>query len=340
MKRLLHCKRGYLLCLLSMAFWYPVHAQDIIYVAPGTDLTISPGTTFSVDLLSLTPSSAFTMNGLTITKNTTISHPSYNANTYISRVYAFSSTTNAFSGDIQMGYQDGAELNGLPEASLQLNIYNTAGWQAFPATTNNTVSNFVLTSSLSNVALNELTLAAASSPLPLTWGTVRAYRQNSQLFIEWEVLQENNVGYFNIEKSFDGASWSPIIRNIPARDLTSPQQYQQTDPVYSPEKIFYRIKEVDLDAKYSYSAIVVVSAENTRNTFVLYPNPVGDRFYIRGDNMAELKQVQLFSSSGVLLNTWEGPQDSYPVDQSATGGYYVRLTKTDGSIQYETLVKK
>jgi len=336
MKKILHRAQGYLLCLLSVTSLQQARAQAVLYVAPGTDLTLSPGTALSTDLITLTPSSTFTLNGVTLTKNTTITHAA--SNTYISRVYAFSATTGSFSGNIQFGYLDGAELNGLPEANLELNIYNGTNWQPFAATTNNTVSNFVLTS-LNNVTLNEMTLAAVSAPLPLRWGMVRAYRGNGQLFIEWEALQESNVGYFNIEKSSDGSAWSPIVRNIPARNLALPQQYRQTDPVYSPGKIFYRIREVDMDAHYSYSPVVAVAAENTRNTFVLFPNPVGNRFYIRGDNLAGLKQVQLFSGSGTLLKTWEGPQDSYPADLPAAGVYYVRLTLTDGSIRYETLVK-
>jgi len=340
MKNISCCRQGFLLCLLFMVVLHHARAQNIIYVTPGTDVTISPGTNFTVDLLTLTPSSAFTLSGVTVTKNATTSRTV--TTPYISRVYAFSSTTAPFSGDIQMGYQDGAELNGLPEASLQLNIYNGVSYQAFIANTNNTVSNFVLTTSLNNVALNELALAGISGPLPLLWGKVLAYRQSNQVFIDWQTLQENNVAYFNIEKNTDGGSWSPIIRNIPARNLTLPQQYQQTDPVYSPGKILYRVIEVDLDGRSTYSRVVGISAENSMSTFVLSPNPVENRFYINGDNMASLKEVKLFNSAGVLLKTWQGAdaQGGYSVDQFPAGVYYLRLAKTDGSIQYDSMVKK
>jgi len=326
-----------ILLLLSMACLHHVQAQTIFYVVPGTTLTVGPGTSLSMDLLTLTPSSSFSLNDISVTRGTTITHPS--VNTYVSRVYTFSSTTGSFSGDIQMDYQD-AELNGLPEASLQLNIYNGTAWQAYPATTNNTVSNYVLTSSLSNVTLNELTLAAAAAPLPLYWGKTRAYRQNNQVWIEWETLQESNVRHFDVEKSTDGGDWASIVRGIPARNLDLPQLYRQADPVYSPEKVFYRIREVDLDDRSGYSAVLVVSAENSKNPFVLFPNPMADRFYISGEDVSKLRQVQLFSSGGVLLKTWDGAQDSYRADLPATGVYYVRLTRMDGSIQYETIVKR
>lgn len=122
-------------------------------------------------------------------------------------------------------------------------------------------------------------------------------------------------------------------------NLALPQQNQQMDPVYSPDRVFYRIKEIDIDGHSSYSIVVGVSAENAQNTFILFPNPVGDRFYLSGDNVAGLKLVQLFSGGGVWQATWEGPQDSYPVNSLAAGIYYVRLTTTDGSIQYQTMIK-
>jgi len=338
MKRLLHSNQNYLLCLLAMFFLQHASAQDIVYVTPGTGLTITPGTSFTMDLLTFTPSSNFTIDDMTVTRNTTITHPA--SNTYISRVYTFSSTTPTFSGDIQMGYQDGAELNGLDESTLQLNVYDGANWQPFVANTNNTVSNYVLTTGFSNFTLNEMTLAGTSAPLPLLWGKMSAYRQSGQVFIDWGTLQENNVGHFNIEKSFDGRSWSSILRNIPATNLSLPQEYHQADPVYSPDKLFYRIQEVDLDGQSSFSNVVAVSAEGSRNTLVIFPNPVGNRFYISGDNVAGLRQVQLLSASGILLKTWAGAQDGYAVDLPAAGVYYVRLTRSDGSVQYETLVKK
>jgi len=319
-----------------MVCLHHVRAQTIFYVVPGTTLTVGPGTSLSMDLLTLTPSSSFSLNDISVTKNTTITHPS--ANAYVSRVYTFSSTTGSFSGDIRMDYLD-AELNGLPEASLQLNIYNGTAWQAYPAAANNTASNYVLTSSLSNVTLNELTLAAAAAPLPLYWGKVRAYRQNGQVWIAWETLQASNVSHFDVEKSMDGRDWAYIIRGIPARILALPQQYRVADPVYSPEKVFYRVREVDPDDHSSYSVVLVVSSENSKNAFVLYPNPLSDRFYIGGDDVTKLRQVQLFSSSGVLLKTWDGARDSYRADLPATGVYYVRLTRTDGGVQYETIVK-
>jgi len=328
--------KKHLLLTFFIASLHHAHAQSVIYVTPGTTFTVASGTNLTMDLLSLTPSSSLTLNSITVTKNTTITYPSSNA--YVSRVYDFSSPVGNFSGDIQMGYQD-AELNGLSESSLQLNNYNGSAWQAYTATTNNTVSNYVLTSSLSNVTLSELALAAAANPLPLYWSKTRAYRQSGQVWIEWQTLQSSNVSHFDVEKSTDGRGWASIIRNIPAINTSLPQQYRQTDPVYSPEKTFYRIRETDLDDHPAYSPVMVVSADNNKNIFVLFPNPVGDRFFISGDDPSKIKQVQVFSSGGVLLKTWQGPQDNYPAGLPATGVYHIRLTMTDGSIQYETILK-
>ncbi|HEY8687803.1 MAG TPA: hypothetical protein VIM07_01110 [Chitinophagaceae bacterium] len=100
--------------------------SQILTLSPGSDLTIKQGTPFFADNIILTPSADFTLSNVSVNRNTSLSQPATNTN--IARVYKFSGTTNFFSGSIQINYQDGAELNGLSENNLQLNIYNGAMW--------------------------------------------------------------------------------------------------------------------------------------------------------------------------------------------------------------------
>ena len=38
--------------------------------------------------------------------------------------------------------------------------------------------------------------------------------------------------------------------------------------------VYYRLRQVDLDGNFAYSGIVLLSIENAKLTFRLYPNPV------------------------------------------------------------------
>src|ERR1700690_2913636 len=108
-----------------------LHAQ-ILKVTTGSDLTILGGTVFSADSLIITPSADYTFSNTNLDKASTVIHTMpYN---YIARVYQFSGVTNPFSGSVQISYMDGAELNGIPESGLTLNIFDGTSWNAFPAT--------------------------------------------------------------------------------------------------------------------------------------------------------------------------------------------------------------
>ncbi|MEO6454678.1 MAG: hypothetical protein ABIN97_11420 [Ginsengibacter sp.] len=105
---------GFLFLILISNY---LHSQ-ILTVSRGTDLVIKSGTPFFAGSIVLTPSSDFTLSDISISKNTVIAHPANNI--YIARVYKFSGNTNPFSGSIKINYQDGAELNGLSENTLQI----------------------------------------------------------------------------------------------------------------------------------------------------------------------------------------------------------------------------
>lgn len=137
---------------------------QILTVSPGTDMTIKSGTVFSADSLILTPSADFTLSNLSLKKSTAVSHAL--PNPYIARVYQFSNNSNPFKGSVQINYRDGAELKGIAESSLTLNIYNGTKWNAYAPTTRDATNNYVLTSGINCVALNELTLAG-DCPAPV-----------------------------------------------------------------------------------------------------------------------------------------------------------------------------
>ena len=191
-------KKLYLL-LLAVFLLLNGMAQPIISVASGTNLVIKPGTPFSLDGLSITPSSGFTWSGLSVSRNATVSHATNN--TYVSRVYHFSNNTNPFDGTIRFYYLQ-SELNGLNESALRVNIHNGTSWQAINSSTNDIVNNYVETIALSGQVINELTAADQLLPLPLSWGPIYAYRESRLVKIKWTTWMEENVSHFSVRKKY------------------------------------------------------------------------------------------------------------------------------------------
>lgn len=291
-----------ILFLITVSKFYCLQAQ-ILTVSPGTDLVIKPGTVFFADNIILTPAADFTLSNISLSRNTIVSHPVLN--TYIARVYQFSASTNPFSGSIQINYQDGAELNGLSESDLQLNIHNGLSWQAFASTTNDVVNNYVLTTSLSGLQLNELTLAAIGAALPLQWRSFTAAKQQENVLLQWSTFSEQNSKYFNIQTSANGTTWNTLTTVSAAGNSSSIRNYSYLHTTPATGYNYYRIIETDIDGKYNYSLVRKVLFELTPWHIELLGNPVINGMLEIKITMARPNDIpptlKLYTADGKLL---------------------------------------
>ncbi len=283
--------------LLSLLCTFGINTAtaQTLSIASGTSLFISANTIFHTEGLTLTPSSSFTLSGVnSITKNTTLSSPP--GPTYVSRVYLFGAVTNNYSGTVQINYSDG-ELNGLTESALQVNNYTGSTWANHSSTTNDATNNYVLSSALSNVPLKEISLAASSAPLPVTWLSFTATPVGNQAHIQWSTAQETNSDFFEVQHSLNGIDFISINIQAAAGQSQSIKNYSfvHTQPAFGTN--FYRIKQSDYDGTKSYTEIKSLDFKNDKNTVIL-GNPVGNILSLQLDRPSE---IQIYSMDGKLV---------------------------------------
>ena len=324
-----------MLCLAAF-FFCNAHAQ--LTVDPGSSLTIQNGAQIHGDGLTLIPSADFILSNVILSRSATVVHPAVNP--YISRVYQFSNTSNVFSGSIQINYIDGAELNGIAEADLTLNIYNGTYWEDYPASTRDAINNYVLTNGLSGISLNELTLAGQFAPLPLTWLSFTAKAQNnSQSLLQWTTAQEQNTKDFYIQHSADGINWV-TIGSLPAAgnsNTTRHYNYVHTNPVNG--RNYYRIKQTDIDSRYSYSPVRTLSFTRTLPPFTILANPVTNDVLTIQVNMPI--SLAFYTADGKLL--WQEQVNagtrSIDVSSYAKGTYLLKTITTSQRVVIHTTKK-
>ena len=313
-----------MLCLAAL-FFCNAHAQ--LTVDAGASLTIQNGAQVHGDGLTLIPSADFILSNVILSRSATIVHTQVNP--YIARVYQFSNTSNAFSGSIQINYTDGAELNGIAEADLTLNIHNGTNWNAYPASTRDDINNYVLTINLSSITLNELTLASQFAPLPLTWLSFTAIAQNnSQSLLQWTTAQEQNTKDFYIEHSADGINWV-IIGSLPAAgnsSSTSHYDHVHTNPVKGLN--YYRIKQTDVDSRFSYSPIRMLSFTSALQPLTILGNPVTNDLLTLQVNRAT--SLAFYTTDGKLLWQEQVNAGTKTIDVSryAKGTYLLKTITT------------
>ncbi len=179
-----------------------------------------------------------------------------------------------------------------------------------------------------------------SSTLPLSWLDVTAYRQDKKVKITWPTAQEINVSHFEIERSFDGANWQTAIAGIPANNLTSTNHYKQTDNDYNAGRVFYRIKQYDIDGHFTYSPVLLIPTDSGTNNAVIYPVPVFSSFQLSNIVPGKLKQIDLYTVNGTIVKSWKTYKSSYDVQDISAGIYIVRIETTDGNVQNLKLNKR
>jgi surface protein len=122
------------------------------------------------------------------------------------------------------------------------------------------------------------------APLPITLINFSAtsMNANTSVLLSWETTQEENSDYFSILKSSDGITWNKIGQEAAKGYTTAISKYKFTDP--NPEaNNYYRLKEVDLDGKITYSKIRQVAVRmNHAPKNSITPNPNDGSFTING----------------------------------------------------------
>jgi hypothetical protein len=210
---------------------------------------------------------------------------------------------------------------------------NTGMLTAFDnvASNNGTLANFQLSGTASNFNLHTLTDVIV--PLPITLTKFTAQRSGSEGLLNWQTAQEENSRDFTVERSTDGKTYTSIGVVAAAGKSTAPRNYTFTDlaPVNSVN--YYRLKQSDLDDKYTYSPIRTLNfSESSRLGWYSTGKLSVEVSLLQGNN----EPYSLSDISGRTLRQGQLSGGKTQVSNLPAGVYIVRVVTKVG----ETLTKK
>lgn len=180
---------------------------------------------------------------------------------------------------------------------------------------------------------NRLALAfVPDDVLPVTFAEFEAKKQNAGAQLKWVTANETNNSYFEIEKSTDNLSFETIGTVKTDGNTTIAKSYYFVDKQPSQGNNYYRIKQVDRDGQFSYSAIKVLdfsgwSSSDEESRLTLYPNPVENEFTIdfHADEAVELIIVDMLGRKQGTVVYSENERIVYNAANLAAGIYIVEL---------------
>ncbi len=118
-----------------------------------------------------------------------------------------------------------------------------------------------------------LTATEPLSPLPVELVDFSVAAMESAVRLNWKTASELDNDYFEVERSDDGINFQ-ALKKIQGRGTTSQANYYQFDDKTPLQGInYYRLKQVDLDGKFSFSDIEQVEFIGNETSVHIFPNP-------------------------------------------------------------------
>ena len=184
------------------------------------------------------------------------------------------------------------------------------------------------------------TLSGSALPVQFTGFTAR--RQQQTVVLNWTTAREQNSRSFTVERSADGTRYDSI-GYVPAANASSGYSFTDKEPLAGTG--FYRVKQVDRDEKFLYSAVIRTELQDRVRFAVSYNQ--GQRavqLHLELPEAAKL-QLQIRDISGHLV--WSGERlgirgssvYTIPVEYLARGTYLVNM-KTGKESRAKTFVKQ
>ncbi|WP_149242173.1 T9SS type A sorting domain-containing protein [Dyadobacter sp. 32] len=178
-----------------------------------------------------------------------------------------------------------------------------------------------------NTVFSPKLFVSGATPLPvtLTYFTGEP-AENNQTLLRWETSSENNASHYEIEKSRDAKFFEKIgaVNAVGNSNLNKAYSYQDEGTVS--ENRYYRLKQVDLDGKYSYSRMVHVRQEGFTAVKV-YPNPVVDKLTVL--SQSRLNRIEVIHISGKIVHSSNPGGQVFILDMSGfnPGLYMVKVNE-------------
>ena len=187
-----------------------------------------------------------------------------------------------------------------------------------------------------NAANTVLTIPQAVVPITLLSFTGK--EENGRVKLYWETAQELNNEYFNIEHSLDGNNFK-IITKINSKGNTSTgHNYELEDKQEINGQHFYKLKQVDLDGKFTYSPIVVVKISGKKIS--IFPNPVVNEININGGEVLKNIQYKIINQAGKIVLSGNLNANKINVGALTNGTYFVTINNENGILLSEKFLKQ
>jgi hypothetical protein len=212
----------------------------------------------------------------------------------------------------------------------------SSAWGFYGANGAATQTAFVITATAANInGFSDFAIGIASGPvvvvLPVSYNYFTAEKQPAGVELQWQTSSESGNLYFEVQRSADASAWTTIGR---VNGRGNADAYRFTD-VQPPAGVkYYRLRQVDQNDRFSFSAIRRIYDVVSKGMATIYPNPSnGDSFTLDYNGAVPSSlQYRLVDAGGSTVQSGcvDKRQQTFPLNKLVKGTYFLVLS--DGQV--------
>ncbi len=178
-----------------------------------------------------------------------------------------------------------------------------------------------------------ITNGLQSQVLPIELAQFTARPQGTDALLHWTTASEINASHFEVERSIDGRNWMHVGAQEAKGRGVGHVDYTFTDmDVYRfgavIRSFYYRLRMVDRDGAYEYSAMKNVTFKGKGNVQLeVFPNPATDYIQVNVPQDQEY-HLELYDTSGKQIISTSNVY-TLDVGHLQAGTYQLRIWQTD-----------
>jgi hypothetical protein len=118
------------------------------------------------------------------------------------------------------------------------------------------------------------------------------------VYLHWSTASEKNSKSFELQATKDFGTWETIANGEAMGTTDIWQKYSATHKLAANERYYYRLKQIDLDGKYTYSWIITNDLRQLDGEFQFFPNPSSDHVFVSPASLFENERFVLIDMYG------------------------------------------
>jgi hypothetical protein len=171
------------------------------------------------------------------------------------------------------------------------------------------------------------------SMLPVNFTSFHINKSGNNIQLVWSTDIEIRNSHYEIERSINGRDWSKIAVVLSAANSNNGGNYDYTDQNILGEVVYYRLRQVDLDGRSTYSSVKTIRLSEAISAIKIY----GSEKKVIIDLSAAIKNtvvVSIVNNNGQVIHQQSYSNPSYKINLNlyyiANGAYIVHVANNKG----------